>query len=74
MKFIVEISGEPGSETARTTFSSGATSEDLQCAQFFMTMQDRGMSLDEVRAYAKAGPQLVPTVDWDEIGRVLATF
>lgn len=72
--FIKEISGTPGSGNADIVFSSGATSKDLQCAQFFMTMQDKGMSLDEMRAYAKVGPQLSPSVDWNEINRVLDTF
>lgn len=72
--FIKEISGTPGSGKADIVFSSGAKSDDLQCAQFFMTMQDKGMSLDEMRAYAKVGPMLSPTVDWNEINRVLETF
>lgn len=72
--FIKEISGQPGSGQAHTKFTSGATSDDLECANFFITMQDRGMSLDEARAYAKIGPQLSPSVDWAEINRVLNTF
>lgn len=72
--FIKEISGTPGSGKADILFSSGAKSADLQCAQFFMKMQDEGKSIAEARAYAKIGPMLSPTVDWNEINRVLETF
>ena len=73
-KFIREISGKPGSGAAKTIFTSGATSNDLKCAQFFMTMQDRNATIAEVRSYAEVGPMLSPSVDWDEINRVLETF
>jgi len=72
--FIKKIAGKVGSGNATTTFTSGAVSEQLQCAQFFMTMQDRGSSLDEARAYANIGPTISPSVNWDEINRVLDTF
>ena len=74
MKFIKQISGKPGSGKAETVFVSGAVSEDLKCAQFFMTMQDRGASLADAKDYALVGPSLSPSVDWVEIGRVLDTF
>lgn len=73
-KFITSISGKPGSGIAKTVFASGATSDDLGCAQFFMTMQDRGSALADAVAYAKIGPMLSPSVNWDEINRVLSTF
>ncbi|NSX94381.1 hypothetical protein [Agrobacterium tumefaciens] len=73
-RYITEVSGTPASGKARTTFSSGTTSDDIQCAQFFMKMQDEGKSITEARAYAKIGPMLSPTVDWNEINRVLETF
>lgn len=72
--FIQQVSGRPGSGEAKTVFTSGAVSTDLKCAQFFMTMQDRGADIDECRAYAKVGPMMAPDVDWAEIGRVLDTF
>ncbi|GAA5666124.1 hypothetical protein Brsp07_04633 [Brucella sp. NBRC 14130] len=72
--YIIEVSGSPGSGKAHITFSSGATSEDIECAQFFMKMQDEGKSIAEARAYAKIGPMLAPHVDWTEINRVLETF
>ena len=72
--FIKQISGKPGSGAAKTVFHSGAVSTDLQCAQFFMTMQDRGSSIEECRNYARVGPMLSPSVDWTEINRVLDTF
>lgn len=72
--YITEVSGSPGSGKAHITFSSGATSNDIQCAQFFMKMQDEGKSIAEARAYAKIGPMLSPNVDWNEINRVLETF
>lgn len=73
-KYITEASGTPASGKARTKFSSGATSDDIQCAQFFMKMQDEGKSIAEARAYAKIGPMLSPNVNWNEINRVLETF
>lgn len=73
-RYIVEVSGTPGSGKAHTTFSSGAVSDNIQCAQFFMKMQDEGKSIAEARAYVKVGPMLSPTVDWNEINRVLETF
>ena len=72
--YITQVSGKPGSGKAKTVFSSGAVSTDLQCAQFFMTMQADGKSIDDARAYAKIGPMLSPSVDWTEIERVLSTF
>lgn len=73
-KFLEEVSGEVGSGVADITFTSGAKSTDLKCAQFFMKMQDDGSSIEDARAYAKIGPMLSPTVDWDEINRVLETY
>lgn len=72
--FLKEISGTPGSGTAHIVFTNGVTSNDLQCANFFMTMQDRGMTLEEARSYARVGSMLSPTVDWNEIKRILDTF
>jgi len=72
--FIRTISGKPGSGQAKTVFSSGTVSTDLKCAQFFMKMQDEGKSLEDARDYARIGPMLSPTVDWDEINRVLDSF
>jgi hypothetical protein len=72
--FIKQITGKPGSGKAKTVFSSGAVSDDMQCAQFFMTMRDRGASLEECRSYAQIGPMMSPSVDWAEINRVLDTY
>lgn len=72
--FITQISGKPSSGEAKTVYRSGATSTDLSCSQFFMTMQDRGKSIEECRAYAAIGPSLSPSANWPEINRVLATF
>lgn len=74
MTFITQISGKPGSGSAKTVFASGAVSTDLRCAQFFMKMQDEGKSLGEARALANIGPMMSPGVDWAEISRVLDTF
>lgn len=73
-KFIAQISGKPGSGKAKTVFASGAVSTDLQCAGFFMKMQDEGKSLSEARVYAQIGPMMSPGVDWSEITRILDTF
>lgn len=72
--FIRQITGKPGSGVAKTTYHSGAVSDDLSCSQFFMTMQDRGSDIEDARAYAKIGPSLSPTANWPEINRILATF
>lgn len=73
-KFLEEVAGDVGSGVANIKFTSGATSTDLKCAQFFMKMQDDGSSIEDARAYAKVGPMLSPTVDWDEITRILDTY
>jgi len=72
--FIRQITGKPGTGEVTVTFRNGVTSRDLKCGQFFMTMQDRGATLENAKAYAKIGPTLSPTVDWVEIERVLATL
>ena len=71
---IRTVVGKPGSGKATTTFTSGATTTDLMCGQFFMKMQDEGKSLAEIRAYANIGPMLMPNMDWLEVHRVLNTF
>lgn len=71
---IRQISGVPGSGKSTTVFNSGAVSKDVHVAQFIMTMEDRGSSLEDMRSYAKIGPMLSPGVDWDEISRVLDSF
>lgn len=73
-EYIKEISGKPGSGEAHIVFTNGTTSNDLRCGQFFMTMKDREATFEEMRAYAKVGPQIASTVDWTEINRVLDTF
>lgn len=72
--YLKEISGKPGSGEAHIVFTNGAISNDIRCGQFFMTMKDREASFDEMRAYAKVGPQIAPNVDWIEINRILDTF
>ncbi len=74
MKYLKEASGVPGSGEGKFTFTNGTVSNDLKCAQFFMTMEDRGASIEEMRGYANIGPMVSPTVDWDEVSRVLNTF
>jgi len=74
MTYLKEVSGVPGSGEGQFTFVNGAISNDLKCAQFFMTMQDRGASIEEMRSYANIGPMVSPGVDWDEVKRVLDTF
>ncbi len=73
-QFISEISGVPGSGQCTVKFTSGATSNDLRCAQFFMAMQDRKSTIDDVDAYAAIGPSLQPDADWAEIKRIASSF
>lgn len=74
LQFLKEISGVPGSGACKAEFTSGAISTDLRCAQFFMTMQDRKSTLDDVDAYAAIGHMIQPDVDWKEIKRVAESF
>lgn len=73
-KYIKEVRSEAGTGKAHITFFSDAVSEDLDCAQFFMTMQDHGLSIEEANSHAKIGHELAPAVDWKEIKRVIDTF
>lgn len=73
-KFLKQVSGTPGSGTAKITYTSGAESADLKAAHFFMKMQDEGKSVEEARAYANIGPMIGPDINWDEVKRILSTF
>jgi hypothetical protein len=68
------VSGKPGSGVAHTVFTSGAVSNDISCAQFFMTMEDRRVDLLQAKAYANVGPSLSADANWPEINRILETF
>lgn len=72
--FLKKVAGVLGSGKALITYTSGATSTDLMCAQFFMAMQDRDATIEEVRAYVKVGHLFQPDCDWNEAERILNTF
>lgn len=58
----------------KAEFSNGAYTFNEDCASFFMIMQDKDASLEEVEAYIKMGRQIDAAHDYDEIERILFTF
>lgn len=74
--FLKEASVNVGGQPFKATFTNGEETTDLRCAQFFMKMQDEGHDVEAARSYADIGPMIAPdpSINWDEINRVLATF
>lgn len=70
--YIRQISGVPGSGNAKTVFTNGMVSTDLKVSQFFMIMQDKGYSVDQVRSTINIGRMCNQDVDWNEVDRILS--
>lgn len=73
-KFLEKVSGKTDGSAFKATFTSGAETKDIRCAQFFMKMQDEEYDVEAARSYANIGPMVSPGVDWGEINRVLDTY
>ena len=58
----------------KAEFSNGAYTFNEDAASFFMIMQDKNASLEEVEAYIKMGRKVDAAHDYDEIERILFTF
>ena len=55
-------------------FVNGIETRSSNAARFFMMMQDKGKSIEDVFSYIKLGKMLEPDNDWNEIGRIALTF
>jgi hypothetical protein len=53
------------------TYMDGTTSTSHDAASFWMIMQEKGATLEEVEAYIKMGRQVDPQHEYDEIERIL---
>lgn len=47
-------------------------STDLKVSQFFMIMQDKGYSVDQVRSTINIGRMCNQDVDWNEVDRIIS--
>lgn len=71
-KYLKSASWGPPGFSAE--FTNGETTKSVEAAHFFMKMQDKGASPDELRGYIQIGRMTDPDHDWEEIKRIADTF